>query len=67
MDKLLDMIENIDDVSEKVCRMKITKNQFVDCLRELTKEKILTVKESKQVFQARIKKLIKAQDYEVSC
>ena len=46
-EKLMELIENIDDISEKVMKMKVTKSQFVDCLRELTKDKILTVKESK--------------------
>ena len=66
-EKLMDLIENIDDISEKVQKMKITKSQFVDCLRDMTKDKIMTVKESKTVFEARIKKLIKAQDYEIGC
>lgn len=59
-EKLMDLIENIDDISEKVQKMKLTKIQFVDCLRDMTKDKIMTVKESKTVFEARIKKLIKA-------
>jgi hypothetical protein len=47
--------------------MKLTKSQFVDCLRDMTKDKIMAIKESKTVFEARIKKLIRAQDYEIGC
>ena len=63
--KLRELIENIDDLSDKAQNIKISRNEFLNCLRDLTKEKILAVKESKDIFEKRIKKLIKAQDYEV--
>jgi hypothetical protein len=63
----MDMIENIDDISEKAQNMKLTKNDFLNCLRDLTKEKILTLKEAKVVFENRIRKLIRSQDYEIQC
>lgn len=38
--------------------MKITKNDFIDCLREITKDKMVAVKEAKDMFEKRVKKLI---------
>ncbi len=45
--------------------MKITKNDFMDCLREVTKSKILAIKEAKEIFEARVQKLVRAQEYEL--
>ena len=43
--------------------MKITKNDFIDCLREITKDKMVAVKEAKDMFEKRVRKLITAQEY----
>ena len=62
---LYDIIENIDDLSEQAENMKISKNQFMECLRQITKQKIMSIKEAKGLFTKRIKKLIDAQKYEL--
>ena len=40
--------------------MQITRNEYLNCLREVTKNKILDIKQAKDIFQKRIKKMIKA-------
>lgn len=57
---LYDLIENIDDLSEAAKNIKLTKNEFMDCLRNITKEKILSIKEAKSIFTKRIRKLMEA-------
>ena len=44
MDLTLQLVENIDHLAIKVEKMPLTKIQFIDCLREVTKRKILEVK-----------------------
>jgi GMP synthase PP-ATPase subunit len=64
----MDLIDNIDEVSEKTVKsLNLTKSDFIDCLREVTRDKIFSIKESKTIFEKRVKKLIKAQDYEIKC
>ena len=42
--KLLDIVDNIEDVSKQAMNMQITKNEFFDSLREVTKQKVLGIK-----------------------
>ena len=60
---IVKMVQNIDELSERAKNMKITKNDFIDCLREITKDKMVAVKEAKDMFEKRVKKLITAQEY----
>jgi len=62
---LIDIVENIDNISERALNMKITKNDFMDCLRDVTKSKILAIKEAKEIFEVRVSKLVRAQEYEL--
>ena len=57
---LIDIVENIDDVSERAQKMQVTRNEYLDTLREVTVAKIAGIKEAKQMFDKRIKKMIKA-------
>ena len=57
------MVQNIDELSERAVNMKLTKNDFIDCLRRVTKSKVLAIKEAKEIFERRVGKLAKAQDY----
>ena len=45
--------------------MKLTKNDFLNVLRDVTRSKILSIREARSIFDQRVKKLIKAQRYEV--
>jgi hypothetical protein len=45
--------------------MVVTKNEFLNALREVTKEKILAVRDAKKLFGKRVVKLMKAQRYEL--
>ena len=63
---LKDIVENIDDISEQAENMKISRNEFLSALREVTKQKIAGIKEAKELFQKRVRKLMKAQDYELN-
>ena len=62
---LLDLVDNIEDMSVFAENMTITKNQFINCLREVTRQKIYGVRQAKRIFEQRIKKLQIAQSYEV--
>jgi Cdc6-like AAA superfamily ATPase len=62
----MEIVENIDSMAEKAKNLKITKNDFIDCLRQVTQIKILSIKESKDIFEKRVQKLIKAQEYELT-
>lgn len=62
---LHDIIENIDELSERASNMVISKNEFLNALREVTKEKILAVRDAKKLFGKRVTKLMKAQQYEL--
>lgn len=59
------IINNLDDLTEKATRMKLTKNDFLNVLREVTRSKILSIREARTIFDNRVRKLIKAQRYEV--
>ena len=62
----MEMIENLDSAYEKVKEVKLTKIDFIDCLRKVTQQKTFAVKEAKEVFEKRITKLIRAQEYELN-
>ena len=42
----MEMVENLDDNVELVQRIKIKKGEFISCLRAVTKDKILSIKEA---------------------
>ena len=54
------MVQNIDGLSERALDLKLTKNDFIDCLRRVTKSKILGIKEAKEIFERRVQKLARA-------
>lgn len=62
---LIDLVDNIDEVSEIVDTLPITKNDFFNCLREITREKVKGVKQAKDIFDKRIRKMMRAQEYEL--
>jgi hypothetical protein len=43
----------------------LNKNDYLDCLRCVTKDKILSIKEAERLFKVKVNQLIKAKDYEV--
>ena len=49
MDLTLQLVENIDNLAVKAEHMPLTKIQFIDCLREVTRQKILQVKQAKDI------------------
>jgi hypothetical protein len=58
-------VENIDHLDEKARKIRISKLDFIDSLRQVTCEKIFAIKEAKNIFQRKTMKLIQAQDYEL--
>ena len=64
-ERVCDIVENIDELSDRAHNMKLTRSEFLNCLRECTQIKILSIKEAKQIFQKRVHKLLKAQQYEL--
>ena len=62
---IVDMIDNIDDLSERAKHLKLTKKGFIDCLREVTCRKIDGIKKAKELFELAIDKLVHAQEYEL--
>ena len=63
--KIGDIIENIDQLSARADNIVMTRSEFLNCLREVTKEKLHAIKEAKDIFNARVKKLLRAQQYEL--
>ena len=45
--------------------MKLTRSEFLNALRQVTQVKVRSIKEAKGIFQKRVNKLLKAQQYEV--
>ena len=63
---VMEMIENLDSAYERVKEVKLTKIDFIDCLRGVTQKKVFAVKEARDIFEKRIRKLIRSQEYELS-
>jgi len=63
--KVANIVDNIGDISEQAQNMKLTRNEYLNCMREVTKVKIISIKEAREIFNRRIKKLMKAQSYEI--
>ena len=59
-DRVVDLVENIDELSDRAHNMKMTRSEYMNCLRQVTKVKVLSIKEAKTIFQKRINKLLKA-------
>ena len=64
-EQVADLVENIDELSERAHNMKMTRSEYMNCLRQVTKVKIASIKEAKEIFQKRVNKLLKAQTYEL--
>lgn len=64
-EKVADLVENVDELSIRAQNMKLTRSEFLNCLRDVTKVKILSIKEAKDIFEVRVKKLLQAQHYEI--
>ena len=67
MDLTLQLVENIDHLAVKAENMPLTKIQFIDCLREVTRRKILQVKQAKDIFSKKIDLVVDAKNYELRC
>ena len=67
MDLTLQLVENIDNLAVKAEHMPLTKIQFIDCLREVTRQKILQVKQAKELFAKKIDLVVDAKNYELRC
>ena len=65
VEKVADMVENLGEYVQQANKFKLNKKDYISCLRSITKQKILTVKESRKIFDERVKKLIRAQQYEL--
>ena len=65
-EQVMEMIENLDSAYERVKEVKLTKIDFIDCLRKVTQKNVFAVKEAREVFEKRIRKLIRSQEYELS-
>lgn len=63
---ILEIVENIDYLDEKAKKIRISKLDFIDSLRAVTCDKIASIKEAKDLFQTRVNKLIRAQEYELN-
>jgi len=64
-EQVADLVENIDELSERAHNMRMTRSEYMNCLRQVTKVKIASIKEAKEIFQKRVNKLLKAQQYEL--
>lgn len=59
-EKVAEIVENLDELADRACRLKLNRKDYIACLRAVTKEKVLSIKEAKRIFHERVKKLIKA-------
>ena len=41
---LLEIVQNIDEISQQAENMKISRNDFINCLRDVTRQKMLDIK-----------------------
>ncbi len=60
------MLTDIDLLFSKTFEVELNKFEYKDCLRELTFNIIRTIKEVKNLYYCKLKKLISAQIYEIS-
>lgn len=60
-----EIVSNIDELSQKASTMKVSKNDFLDVLRNITRQKILDIKHANKLFKTRIEKMMRAQNYEI--
>jgi hypothetical protein len=67
MIKIYDLVEHLELKLETAEDCQLTKNEYIDTLRTVTKEKIIAVKEVKSMFHNRMKYFIAAQKYAVRC
>ena len=61
------LVENIDSNVVRAEAMQLTKVGFIDCLREVNRQKIFTVKKVKDDFKRRIDMVEEAKKYELRC
>lgn len=64
-EKILGIIENLSEYVFEAHEMKMSKLQFIDALRAVQKDKILSIEETKEIFEKGVDKLIRAQEYEM--
>ena len=63
----LQLVENIDSLALRAEHMQLTRHGFIDCLREVTRQKILQVKAAKEFFVKKIDLVVDAKNYELRC
>ena len=61
------MVENIDGLALRAEHMQLTKHGWVDCLREVTRQKVQQVKQVKDLFAKKIDLVVDAKNYELRC
>ena len=49
-EQVADLVENVDELSERAHNMKMTRSEYMNCLRQVTKVKIASIKEAKEIF-----------------
>ena len=47
----MEIIENLDDLTDTAQSIQLNKNDYLDCLRCVTKDKILSIKEAEKLFK----------------
>ena len=64
---VMKLVENLDQHVVKAEAMQLTKVGFIDCLREVNRQRIFTVKKIKDDFKKRLDLIVEAKKYEVKC
>ena len=64
-EKVAEIVDNINDVGEKADQIILTKNDYINSLHEVSKQKLKSIQEAHQIFSKRVDKLIKTQEYEL--
>ena len=59
------ILENLDELNYKAANLKLTRNEYLDALRVLTKSKVEAVTEAKKIFEKRILELNKAHHFDI--
>ena len=58
---------NLDVAVVSAEAMQLTQVGFIDCLRKVNQDKILTLKTVKEHFMAKVDKVVMAKEYQIRC
>ena len=64
---VMKIVNNIDSTAVSAAAMKLTQVGFIDLLREIQRDKFMTLKAIKDHFRVKLDKVVMAKDYQLRC